>query len=126
MSAFQTALLIRPFPALLVALAALVGETAVMTAQTFWVTILQQRIPPASLSRVSAYDWLGSFIFTPVSYVVAGPLSHALGIKATLGIAALVVFCSSTGIALAPGIRAIRREETVLEPTVEVDVAPLA
>jgi MFS family permease len=124
-SALQTALLIRPFPALAIAVATFLGETAVMTAQTFWVTVLQQRVPPASLSRVSAYDWLGSFIFTPVSYVVAGPLSHAIGTKTTLGIAAVVVFASSMGIALAPSIRAIRREEAHLEPAAQMDVAPL-
>ncbi len=37
-----------------------------------WVTTMQQEIPPAALSRVSAYDALGSFALTPVGTAVAG------------------------------------------------------
>jgi hypothetical protein len=36
-------------------------------------------VPPHTLSRVSAYDWMGSLALLPVGYLVAGPVGEALG-----------------------------------------------
>src|SRR5262249_47919804 len=43
----------------------------------WWGTAMAERVPPAALSRVSSYDWLGSLIFTPVGFLLAGPLAEA-------------------------------------------------
>jgi MFS family permease len=57
-----------------------------------WETTMQEHIPPEKLARVYSYDMVGSFIAMPVGEVVAGPVSQAVGIEATLvGAAALVV-----------------------------------
>ena len=45
----------------------------------WWETALAQRIPPHLLSRVSAWDWMGSLALVPVGYLLAGPLAAALG-----------------------------------------------
>ena len=45
----------------------------------WWETALAERIPPHTLSRVSAYDWMGSLALLPIGYVLAGPLGEALG-----------------------------------------------
>jgi len=45
----------------------------------WWETALAERVPPHMLSRVSAYDWMGSLLLLPVGYVLAGPLGEALG-----------------------------------------------
>ncbi len=37
-----------------------------MLFNTLWETTLQQHVPPASLSRVSAYDWFGSLLGQPL------------------------------------------------------------
>jgi MFS family permease len=65
----------------------------------WWETALAQRIPPHLLSRVSAYDWMGSLALLPVGYILAGVIGEAVGPSETLlvgaGIAtvALVLGC---------------------------------
>jgi MFS family permease len=44
-----------------------------------WETALAQRVPPHLLSRVSAWDWMGSLALLPAGYLLAGPLGAALG-----------------------------------------------
>ena len=45
----------------------------------WWHTALAERVPPHLLSRVSAYDWMGSLALLPLGYLIAGPLGEALG-----------------------------------------------
>ncbi|MCW2608056.1 MAG: major facilitator superfamily 1 [Frankiales bacterium] len=66
-----------PLPVLygLMALAGLgIGLFAV-----WWETALAQRIPPHLLSRVSAWDWMGSLALLPLGYVLSGPAAGLLG-----------------------------------------------
>jgi len=49
-----------------------------------WDTLLQERVPPKLLSRVSAYDWMGSLAFMPLGFAAAGPIAALIGIRATL------------------------------------------
>ncbi|HSZ13706.1 MAG TPA: MFS transporter [Solirubrobacteraceae bacterium] len=51
----------------------------------WWETALAQHIPAHALSRVSAYDWMGSLALLPLGYFVAGPLAEALGARTVLG-----------------------------------------
>lgn len=46
---------------------------------TWWETALAQRIPPHLLSRVSAYDWMGSLAFLPLGYLLTGPVAALVG-----------------------------------------------
>jgi len=62
----------------------------------WWDTALAERVPPHTLSRVSAYDWMGSLALLPVGYLLAGPLGEALGSGLVLGV----------GSALAAGVLA--------------------
>ncbi|CAN5226885.1 MFS transporter [soil metagenome] len=45
----------------------------------WWETALAQRIPPHLLSRVSAWDWMGSLALLPVGYLLAGPVADRFG-----------------------------------------------
>lgn len=45
----------------------------------WWQTALAERIPPAALSRVTSYDYLGSLALLPIGYVVVGALADGLG-----------------------------------------------
>ena len=45
----------------------------------WWETALAQRIPPHLLSRVSAWDWMGSLALVPIGYLLAGPVAERLG-----------------------------------------------
>ena len=69
---------LRPPVAVLLALMVLAGA-GIGVFGVLWETALAERIPPHLLSRVSAYDWLGSLALVPLGYVVAGPLGEALG-----------------------------------------------
>lgn len=42
----------------------------------WWQTALAQQIPPAALSRVTSYDWMGSLALLPVGYVLVGLLAE--------------------------------------------------
>ena len=60
----------------------------------WWETALAQRIPPHLLSRVSAWDWMGSLALLPLGYVLAGPVAEAVGdtqLLVTGGIAGVAV-----------------------------------
>jgi hypothetical protein len=50
----------------------------------WWETALAERVPPHALSRVSAYDWMGSLALLPVGFLLAGPLGEALGANLVL------------------------------------------
>ena len=50
----------------------------------WWHTALAERVPPHLLSRVSAYDWMGSLALLPIGYLIAGPLGEALGTREVL------------------------------------------
>jgi len=56
----------------------------------WWETALAQHIPPRALSRVSAWDWMGSLALLPVGYAIAGPLASRFGASAVLGIGSAV------------------------------------
>ncbi len=52
--------------------------------QVWWETALAERIPPHLLSRVSAWDWMGSLALLPLGYAVAGPLADHVGARPVL------------------------------------------
>ena len=49
-----------------------------------WTTVLQRSVPGPMIGRVSSLDWVLSLGLAPVSYALTGPVSHALGVRATL------------------------------------------
>jgi MFS family permease len=56
----------------------------------WWETALARHIPPHAISRVSAWDWMGSLALLPVGYLVAGPVATVLGAQTTLGIGCVI------------------------------------
>ena len=42
----------------------------------WWETALARHIPASALSRVSAWDWMGSLALLPVGFLAAGPLAQ--------------------------------------------------
>jgi hypothetical protein len=110
--ALEPTLLARPFPAPAVAVAAALGFCALSFSNALWFTALQERIPRQALSRVSAYDWLGSRAFQPLGYALAGPAAAVIGIPATLIAGAAVHASASLAVALVPGVRSLRRTDS--------------
>jgi predicted MFS family arabinose efflux permease len=67
----------------------------------WWDTALAERVPPHTLSRVSAYDWMGSLALLPLGYVLAGPLGEELGSSLVLGVgSAFATFVLAAGLAV--------------------------
>jgi MFS family permease len=56
----------------------------------WWETALARHIPAWALSRVSAWDWMGSLALLPVGYMIAGPLAGALGARTVLGVGSVI------------------------------------
>jgi MFS family permease len=50
----------------------------------FWETALATRVPAHLLSRISAWDYMGSLALLPLGYLLAGPVGDALGVTETL------------------------------------------
>jgi hypothetical protein len=67
--------------------------------------MLQQHVPEHARSRVSSYDWLVSFIFQPLGFLLVGPLSQAIGPTPTLVGAASLVLLTYLTVTLLPSIR---------------------
>lgn len=78
-------------PIYAIVLAAFVSGFAGQIFSVIWYTTLQTKIPSDMLSRVSAYDHLGSIGLAPLGIVVAGVLYESVGFQITLIIAALTV-----------------------------------
>lgn len=71
------------------AIVAVVGA-AHGAAMVIWGTLLQRRVPPHLLGRVSSLDFFVSLALMPVSTALAGPVGEAVGIPTTFLLAGLV------------------------------------
>jgi predicted MFS family arabinose efflux permease len=60
-----------------------------------WNTSLQSHIPSQSLSRVSAYDALGSYGIAPIGIVLAGPLVAHFSVNSILFATGLITFLAA-------------------------------
>ncbi len=113
--ALEPALLARPFPTAVVAAAAAIGFAGSAFGNALWFTTLQERIPEGSISRVSAYDWLGSIVFKPAGYAFVGPLVAALGASSTLLACAGVIAVASVAVSSLGAVRAVVRPGEIPE-----------
>jgi MFS family permease len=81
---------------------------ALETAGTIvWATAKQRHVPAAMLGRVSSLDWLISIGLVPVSLALTGPISGAIGARATLVWAGLAGAAVTLAALFLPGMRAI-------------------
>jgi hypothetical protein len=106
----QLYLLALVAPAWVLIAAAAVAGAAISVDLTLWFTVIQSTIPTGSLSRVSSYDELGSFIFEPLSFACVGIVAGHVGTARTLWLAA--GGCSAVFLAgiATPSIRNLRLE----------------
>ena len=79
---------------------------------TFWFTVLQERVPDESLSRVSSYDWVGSTALRPLGFALIAPVAKVVGFAETLLGIAVVVTLVELGTAFTPSVAGIRRSVT--------------
>ncbi len=96
-----------PWP--VIAAATLATGIGVELFTVLWDTALQAHVPNDVLSRVSAWDAIGSLVLIPAAYAIIGPLADAIGIDLTLWICAAVVFLSISAQLLSREVRELPR-----------------
>jgi MFS family permease len=92
-----------------IACGAFASGVGMMVGMSVWESTLQRGVPIDALSRVSSYDWFGSYAFTPIGMVVWGPLSAAIGASAALWIAFGVAMALVAALLASPATRHLRR-----------------
>jgi MFS family permease len=80
-----------------------------------WDTAVMQEIPQEKLSRVSSYDGLGSMVLMPLGFIAAGPVSAAIGLRATFIAAAALTIGATALVLLSRDVRTLERR-AVAEP----------
>ena len=98
-----------PAPLVGVVAAAAVAGIGTEIFGVLWETTLQQEISQATLSRVSAYDALGSFVLIPLGVAVAGPVAQAIGTRETILGAAALSLTVTLAVLLVRDVRTIER-----------------
>ncbi len=108
-------------PTVGVAAASALSGVGVAAFVTLWESTIQREIPTHLLSRVAAYDWLGSYALTPVGFVMAALLSTQIGTRDTLILAASWAALSSAVVLAIPSVRRMHTEpSTEAGSTVQV------
>ncbi len=74
----------------IMAIAAFAVGAAFNGGVVIWGTLLQRRVPPEMLGRVSSLDFFVSLAFMPVSMAFAGPAGESFGLPAVFLIAGVV------------------------------------
>jgi MFS family permease len=108
-------LLAVPTSTAVIALGALAGGAVLSLAEILYETTQAQQIPRETLSRVIAYDWLGSLALEPVGLALVGPVAAGLGVSTTLWLSAVTLTLLQAAVLLVPSVR--RLEARVDEPT---------
>lgn len=96
--------------------AGLFGGFGGMLFNTLWETALQQHVPAAALSRVSAYDWFGSLLCQPLGLALAGVAAAGIGFSKTLWIAVVIDLVSVGAMLSSSSVRNLKRLD---EPELE-------
>lgn len=112
--ALPSAALAVPLPVAALAGVMLLTGVSVEVFGVSWMTALSQEIPEEKLSRVSAYDWLGSIAMVPLATALAGPAQDAVGRTPALwGCSALVALLTAAVLCV-PDVRRLTRRTTTV------------
>lgn len=83
----------------------------------WWMTTMQNEVPPESLSRVASYDALGSMMLGPLGLMLAGPATVAFGVHTALIGAGLISLLTTALALLSPQVRRLQaRDRSGAEP----------
>ena len=84
-----------------------------------WDTALQQHVSHERLSRVSAWDQLGSFVVIPIGLTIAGPLADRVGTEEAILLCALVYLLAQSLALLSRDVRTLPRADAWPAPAQE-------
>jgi MFS family permease len=105
----QLAALAPPLPLPLLMLGSGLVFLSIVVGNAFWQTMEMQHVPNEALSRVDSISWMVSLVAMPIGYLLAGPLSEAFGVEATLLAAAALAVASLTAALSLRSVRELRR-----------------
>jgi MFS family permease len=103
-------LLAGPAPVWAIAGSALAAGIGFELFVVLWYTALQVHVAPEALSRVIAYDTLGSIALVPLAQAAAGPATDALGTSLTLWIAVALIVLPTLAVLCVPEVRSLRSQ----------------
>jgi MFS family permease len=104
-----------PAPLVIVIVCAFTAGFCTEIFGVLWDTAMQQEIPPEKLSRLYSYDMLGSLALTPVALAVVGPISSAIGTRATLVGCAVLVLGATAPVLLSHDVRTLESRSAAPE-----------
>ncbi len=104
--------LARPFPLPVVMACALLFGGSVLVGNTLFETAMQQEVEPRRLARVASIDLMLSLCLMPAGQLLAGTISNAVGVDATLVLAGtLMCVPNFLVLVLVPEVRSVERRE---------------
>jgi hypothetical protein len=83
------------------------------TFSVLWATTLQRRVPNETLSRISSYDALGSYLLGPLGLAIVGPVANAVGVIPTLVLLGTLSIMATALALLSPEVRTLKSESSV-------------
>lgn len=92
-------------PLYLLVIAALINGAALEIDGLIWTNLMQEKVPPEKMGRVSSVDSLGSFVLLPIGYAFTGWLIDAIGVSSVFIAAGVVTALVSLLPLLHPTIR---------------------
>jgi predicted MFS family arabinose efflux permease len=111
--AVPLALLALRAPVPILAATALLAGVSLMYGNSVWESTLQRHVPADALSRVSAYDWFGSFAFYPLGLALWGPIASGIGVDAALWLAFALWTAVMLAVLAVPDVRRLENEPTL-------------
>jgi MFS family permease len=94
-------------PVVAAAAGALVAGAGSALWSTFWITALQQQVPPDRVSRASSFATFGAFGPGTAGLALAGPVAALAGSGRVLAVGAAWAVLSSALVLVLPAVRAI-------------------
>ena len=88
-----------------VVIAALIFGVGISLGGMVWTNTVQEMVPQEKLGRVTSIDALGSFVFLPVGFALAGLLVERIGPASVFVLGGSLVIALSLAILLVPSIR---------------------
>jgi hypothetical protein len=98
-----------PLSTWLVVVAALAAGAGTEMYEVNWSTAMQEQIPAELLSRVSSYDFLGSYALSPIGTIAAGPVTVLVGLTAALAGGGILIVASSVCVLCVAEVRHLTR-----------------
>jgi hypothetical protein len=101
-------LLAVPAPVPVIAAAAFVAGMGFSAFGVLWNTALHTRVEPAALSRVSAYDGMGSIAFVPLGEALAGIAAERIGASPAALLCAAIIVLPTAAVLAVRDVREMR------------------